>query len=880
MAQQLDQKQGWYYIKASDFPTIQINGQNVPNPNFQNSSTVGFLLNAATGAIQLTGTGPAGPTGPSGTSNVPWVDIQNYGGIPKPQASINVNTTFHSTAGSPDITVGSALPYFVNGAGICLWKAGAATTQTTPSAPTVTAPPINGTQTIRYQIVGVDSLSGLTTASAIGTITTAPAVFSPKPIAISSATAVGGVVTLNFASPLNTTVVAGMTIHVVGITGAGATWCGIWTIATAPSTSQVTIAVAGATGTGTVTGATGRLSNTALITAISRDANGNITVTTAEPHNFNVGTSAQPTIVILEGILTYDLNGHFKITSTPTANSFVCSGTGNLLAETGSLNVNGGLALDFGGSISAASATVWEYVQVACPALSGTTVQYYIYSDSANPGGSLALVGKTIWGESHFIDWGPNYGGGFLAPAYVPATPPSGAQNQLFSTTILSGGGTSNLVLAANVPSGVTSGICMYDDAPCLTAANAALPTYGGQVLLSPPQTVNSIALPMYIFNSPITVPSQREIVVASALWVNETIYLDSYVSVVGSRASDYTLPNAFAATGNPIIYGLGNPMFQFGTGPQASGLNIDGLSIFCTLNAINGQVGLSLFNGFYVQISNCTFLSSESLSGGTCIPLLFNGNCVSIWMENIDFTGYGAYSNDQFVGQSCWGPIVGNVVFRASDNSIAAFYPPDRVSWVGVNTSAGRGIQVDFQYGTQSSSNAWYFSHLWQQAPTTPTFMFMGPQNALWNITIEDINNDSESCAVLANWNASMYNVILRNCLTTNPVTPWITGSAITNLAVDGFPYAVGQSNSKGPAVPFSFTTGSGTTDTVTIPGLYTVLTATSHVTFSPTNAAAATMVSTAPGIYISSKSGDTVVFTHGSALAGATFDIICTLN
>ena len=841
----------------------------------------GWIDSSGTPWGNLATPGPAGPAGAPGSSNVPWVDIQTYGAIPKPESLINAQTSFQSIATSPDITVGSALTYFVNGAGICLWKAGAATSQSTPNAPTITAPPVTGAQTISYKLVGVDASGGLTAASSAGVTTAAPAVFGSKVQAIASATATGGVVTLNFSSPLNTTVTAGMTIHVVGITGAGESWCGIWSLASAPSTSQVTYNVAGASGTGTITDATARLSNTALIYSVSRSAAGVITVTTTQPHHFQVGTTAQPTIVILEGILTYDLNGHFVIASVPTATTFTCN-TGNLIpVVSANLNNNGGTYLDFGGSLSAASATVWEYVQVACPALSGTTTQYYIYSDNANPGGSLALIGKTLWGESHFIDWGPNYGGGFLAPTYVPTTPPAAAQNQLFSTTILSGGGTTSLVLAANVPSSVTGGTCMYDDAPCLLAAVSALPTYGGQVILSPPQTVDSVTLPMYIFNSPITIPSQREIVVASGLWVNETIYLNSYVSIVGSRAANFTLPNAFAATGNPVIYGLGNPMIQFGTGNQFSGLNVDGISLFCTNGGINGQVGLSLFNAFYVQISNSTFISGTGLDGGTNIPLLFNGNCVSIWLENINFTGAGAYGDTQAVGQSCWGPIVGNIVFRASDNPVAANYPPNRVSMAGVNTSANRGILVDLQYGTASASNDWYFSHLWQQAPTTPTFMFSGPQNYLWNIVIDDINNDSESCAILGNFNTTMINVALRNCLTTNPVTPLVTGLSITNLTTAGFPYAVGQSNASGVASPMSFTTGSGTTDTVTIPGIYIDgIPASSHVTFSPTNAAAATMMLTAPGIYISSKSGNTVVFTHGSSLAGATFDIICTLN
>ena len=839
----------------------------------------GWIDSSGTPWGNLATPGPAGPAGAPGSSNVPWVDIQTYGAIPKPESLISAQTSFQSTATSPDITVGSALTYFVNGAGICLWKAGAATSQSTPNAPTITAPPVTGAQTISYKLVGVDASGGLTAASSAGVTTAAPAVFGSKVQAIASATATGGVVTLNFSSPLNTTVTAGMTIHVVGITGAGATWCGIWSLASAPSTSQVTYNVAGASGTGTITGATARLSNTALIYSVSRSAAGVITVTTTQPHHFQVGTTAQPTIVILEGILTYDLNGHFVIASVPTATTFTCN-TGNLIpVVSANLNNNGGTYLDFGGSLSAASATVWEYVQVACPALNGTTTQYYIYSDSPNPGGSFVLIGKTLYGESHFIDYGSNYSGGFLAPGYVPTAPPASAQNQLFSTTILSGGGTTSLVLADAVPSSVSvGGICVYDDGPALTAACAALGTLGGQVLLSPPTTPNSVSVPVYFINSPVTVPQFKELVFASSMWVNETIYLSQYDSLVGSRAASWTVENSFDTTAKPFIFGGANPLIQVGTQSTngVNGFNCEGVDISCTANGGSGRYGLSLYNVSYIRIKNCTFISQSGTSGGTNVALVFNGNCVSINIDSINYTGYGAYGSGQAVGQSSWGPCIGNVVFRASDNPALDNFPPARVSMTGVNTSAGRGILIDGQYGFESASNDWEFSQIWDQAPVTPCIMFSGLPNYLGNITIDGINNDSESTAVLANWCGTMTGVRLGNSITTNEVTPLVTGNIITGLTVYGIPYAIGQSLTPSAAIPASFTTGSSTTDSVTIPGLTT----SSHVSFSPTNAAAATMMLTAPGIYISSQSANTVVFTHGSSLSGATFDIICTLN
>jgi hypothetical protein len=723
----------------------------------------------------------------SNTQFTIWADIQNYGGVPKPQ-SITQHTTVNTTGGLPTITVGSALPYFLNGSGVCIWQGGVATSQSTPSAPTVTSPPVSGSQTITYKIVGVDMQCGLTAASSAATVS-APAVFSPVAQAISSITASAGTVTANFAAPLNTTVTAGMTIHIVGVTGSGSGWNGVYTIATAPTTSQITYAVVGATGTGTVTGATGRVSNTQLITAISRNSSGVISVTTSQNHNFNVGTGAQPTIVIIEGVQPYDLQGHFVLATTPTPTTFTCN-TGNYRAETGTLNANGAVQ---SGSRNAASATVWEYTYLACPALSGTTKQYYIYSDNASPGGALNLIGKTLYGESHFTDYGPNYGGGFVAPGYVPTTAPSVAQNQLFSTTILSGQGTTSLTLAANVPSTVTGGTILYDDGPALIAACNAFPTSvdsSGQVVLSPLRNPNSISLPMYMFNSPISIPALREIIVASGMWINETIYLNQYVRMNGSAAANFSAASDFTAVANPILFGLASPMIQAGIDPtiQTTGFVFSNLLFQCTLQNINGQYGLSLLGSNYVEISNCVFVSSDALAGGTNVPLMLNGNCVSVDINNITYDGASVYGDNQPIGQSCWGPCIGNIVVRASDNPGQGNQSPSKIVISGMNTSANRGILIDGQYATTNSAADFEFSQIWNQAPTTPAVMFSGFQSLPpSDIRVHQIVNDSEATAILANWTPLINSVLIGNCETTNSVVPLVTGNYINGLETYG---------------------------------------------------------------------------------------------
>lgn len=771
----------------------------------------GLKESASTGGVTLTNTQPT-----------PWVDIQNYGGIPKPNSLITAVTSVNTTGGLPNITVGSALPYFVNGAGICIWKAGAATSQSTPSAPSVTSPAVSGSQTITYQVVGVDSLGGLTAASASGTIATAPAIFGSKPQAITSATASGGVVTLNFSTPLNNTVVANMTIHVVGLTGGGATWNGIWNVASAPTTSQITYNVNGATGSSTVTNATGRLSNTQLITAISRASTGIITVTTSQSHNFHAGTTAQPTIVIIEGVQPYDLCGHFVIASTPSGTTFTCN-TGNMIPETGSLNTNGQV-ISVGQSISAASATVWEYTYINCPAYAGTTNAYYIYSDNLAPGGAMALIGKTLPGERHFTDWGPNYGSGFIAPAYVPTAPPVSAQNQMFSTTILSGGGTTSMILSANVPTTVSGGTIMYDDGPCLLLACNALPVSGGtggQVIISPPQPFNSLVTPEYVFNSPTTIPTKREIVVASALRINETIGLTNYDSILGSRSAIFCVGGEFSAFMAPEIFGQASPMIQFGgISGQTSGTHLENLFVVCNGN---GQNGIVLNECFYNQIRDCVFSASTS-NGGTNVALTFNGPGVSTEMRNCTFAGTGAYGQSQLAGQSFLGPCVGSVVFRAADNPNFQNLGIDKFVLNGVNTGAGRGIMFDGQYGFVGEALDFQINQVWIQGSTTPSIMFYGygvGASSPTYVRIHDITNDSSSTAILANWSGSIRLAEVDDSNTANQIFPLVTGNAIQGLVVSAFgAQSVGQTVNT-----TKFITGASNVGSVTNPPPQSVL-------------------------------------------------------
>jgi hypothetical protein len=723
-------------------------------------------LNSLTGALAVTA-GPGVTVTPSGSSIevtnsienavLPWQDIQNFGGIPKTYATYYATTTVNINSGSPNASVGSALPFFVNGAGVCIWGAGPAVSMSTPLAPTATSPVVQGSQTIRYQCVAFDAHGGLTAASLTGSVTNAPAVFGHPPVTISSITASAGTITVNLASPLNTTVTAGMTVHIVGVTGGGSGWNGVFTIATAPTNSQITYSLVGASGSGTVTGATARVSNVQLISSISRAATGIISVTTLQTHNFQIGA-----ILIIENVTPADLCGFYEIISTPTANTLTCISQ-NTFAETGVVST----------AAPQSTATVWEYITVACPAL--TTINtppygYYIYSDSPNPGGALVLVGRTLFCESHFTDYGQAYGSGYVAPAYVPTLPPSSAFPQMLSTTILSGGGTTNLVLAANASSNVSSGTIMYDDGPALLAALAAGPT-----LLSPSLS-ETVALPYaYNFASPLVLPANSQVTFATTTIINEPWFCTNENVVLSGVAAASSLGQSFGLRPYTPIYGKANPFFLGGNGFNL----INGLALSCSYG--NGQNLVEVI-GTYSEVSDCAFEVGEF---GTSIPLVYNGGIATAHLRDNTYSGSSVFGDGPVPGQSSYGPFVPMISFRASDNSFFDGFPPNQIVMDGMHTFNSRCIMFDGTYFTNGTAFQYKIGDsLWVQGPTMPSIIFYGATYS--GIEISGVLMDSEPIAILGNY-ATLYNVKIDNCTQGDGATIY-NGNVPTGLYSDNY--------------------------------------------------------------------------------------------
>lgn len=882
---------------ATTFYEVQLypSGSNIP------SASAAYALNTAgtfafsglspqvvsAGQPYLSIAGQPGPTGATGTngapgsSNVPYLDIQSYGGVPRIFFNSTNTTTAAGSSGSPTVvTLGNAKD-FANGDGVCIWKGGNACainnsgTPVVPSAPTCTTRTVTGSQTFSYKAIAVDGKGGLTSASSAGQVTNAPTIFGAVTQNISSISQSSGVVTVNFAAPLNATVSAGMTLHVTGfgIIVGDKIFNGVWPIASAPSTSQVTFALSGNYGSGTVASnvTVGRVSNVALIASISRDAAGLITVQTTNPHNFTAqGTSDQnQNVAILQDVLTAggatgsELNGEFVIKTIVDSTHFTCESGIAGFAITGSVQTNGT-------SKTASTATSYEYIRVVCPAYSGlpNATAFFIYGDYGT--GTYSLLGKTLPGQTTWNDWGPLYGGGFVAPGYVPSTPPASVQNQMFASTIISGGGSTSLTLAASVPgasSGYSGLTIMHDDGQALIAAIAAATAqsnYWGPVSLTPPQT--PIQFPQYIINYPVSVPANLSLIAGCQLVINETLTINGQSNMTAPLNSVRSISPQFSIGAYTNISGIASPMIHVVSGQ--GGWTFDGFCIATGGSGQNGQFGVFI-DTQKTKVQNCFFAAA---TGGTNVPLVYTANS---WhnIRDCQFSASSVFGNDNVVGQSCYTPPVPAIWFRSSDTSTLGH---GNIIIDGNTSFAGRGILLDGRNYVSGGEGLCVFGNgnIEYQKPTTPSVMCWGAQFA--QITIDGFLNDSSTQPVIANWcSVQLVDVILKNCVGSGTWS-MVSGRAITRLKSSGISSTsgvglLGQNVSLIPdQYSTTFTTTANTSDTVTVNGCNIY----SNIQLTPANSTAAAMT----GVY-AVATANTVTITHPNT-ANAVFYLTVSLT
>lgn len=661
-----------------------------------------------TGPEGATGpTGPTGPVGPQGiqgvqgipgapgTSSVLWLDIQDFGAVPKKFSFNQPTSPVQVTAGSPNLTLqsGAFSQALKNGQGVCLPMAGNPTLQTTPAAPTAICPAVAGSLTLKYQCVGYDARGGLTAASPIGTI-------------------------------------SGAALNRVAIP----------------------------------------------IQSLSRTAAGVLTIVTTVPHNFKSqyanlrpGPGPNPTLIGVEGCQPFNINGRFILTTTstipnpiPNPNTLIVQ-TDRLWSATGTVGAS-------------AFVSTTGFTTVACPPLSGPTLGYYIYSDSPNPGGALVLIGKCLYGECHFTDWGQDFAAGYVAPGYVPISPPTIPQAGVFTTTVASGGGTTSITLT-DTPSTTVNTSILFDDGVNLVAACNALNGLRGMIVVSPPRTPMPGEQPGYIFNSPILLPEFINLEWACKSIINETItytYQNNIDNIFGTVTPMQGL--AFGQFSHVDIGGIGNPIFCFGEDQGNSGaIHLKKLGFTCYSN---GQVAVLVRSCFFCQFKDVGFKAANTF--GTAVGVVCNGGCSQIEFEDTDWQ-----FKNQFFNLPIFGPPLPSIWFRSSDNPNISngMFCSASVTFKGKHTFNGRGILFDHYWSVSPQTYSVKIGDiLWNQAGSTPMVMCWGQQ--FLGFDILGVTQDTSQEAAVANWSTFELNdVIMRNCR--NALQPITTGNPIVNLNI-----------------------------------------------------------------------------------------------
>jgi hypothetical protein len=709
--------------------------------------------------------GLAGYTGER-AGHIPWYDVQAYGALPRPASISNETTTATTTAGLPTVSIAAA-QHFIDGDGVVIWKAGAATQQTTPAAATVTSPAVTGTRTFNYECVGVDAMGGLTAAGPSGS-TTGPTIFGNPNVGISTIEQSNDVVTVNFSSPIDAS--TGQTVDISGVLEAGSILNGFWTIASAPNPSQITYHLPGNVGVGTVnTSSVGRLTNQRNITEITRTGT-TIKVTTDGNHNFLFQESPNRTVAIISGVSPSDFDGQYVVLSASENTLTLDTGYSTVpetMTETGSTRT--------GSSII----TVWEFNTIKCPPISDPTVAYYVYGDSA--GERMALLGETLYTQRTWTDWGPLQGGGFIAPGYVPTIPPPAAQNQIFASTILSGGGSKHLTLANSVTSAVSDQLIMHDDGQgVLAAALAALAKggHGATIHLSPGSATGS----QYIINTPLVIPPGVELIVGTPLVANESIfYLGSNHVTVPFGSSGANTPQ-FGQRNYVPVSGIAKSYFIFN---RSNSNVIDGLEF---LGGHNGQ-NYVLFNDSDYDWVKDVSLANQSNSG-TSVGLTYQNDSSWQRLTNIHSLSYSPLGNIHRAGLIPYGPPIPMIWFRSSDGG-GQTVVPSSVTMDGKNHINGRGILFDLAFRATGAFSNHFFDNLYDQAATTPTVMVYGGTGSTGgNLEINYPTNDSAGIAVFANWSNMVGPVRIKSGLTSSNgfgFAGLVTGSVIPGLTIYG---------------------------------------------------------------------------------------------
>jgi hypothetical protein len=422
---------------------------------------------------------------------------------------------------------------------------------------------------------------------------------------------------------------------------------------------------AGTAGTSAATAATLGI-NTISITGVVRSG-GLDTFTCATNCNVAIGSPIQ--ISGFSGGSNSTVNGSMTVNTIPTSTTFTVYAQG--LAD----------------YTESASATM----QVrACNALfpSGTLTQeatvlrYWVYRQD-NGAGNYNLVGVVPGQDPFYIDCGQGVSG---QPSYVPSTAPAADIPGYLATTIVSGGGTTSLVVANAAGTSVSGQTAQHDNSQVLRNLLGTVYSAHGGIIRFPVLPSNSTL--SFPFNATTNLQSVSNSTSASVRIEVSAITLNQPIAI--SPNSEWTgIPQvgyaSFGYSTYGSIGGAASPMFIFNT-------------------AMNSWAKVSKIKFAGSSTGHTSIISDEKIGGGGNVGLIFedvvfsgNNAPTAIIKGGFDFwfiRGQGSVSGSE---NATWyaSPII-RLTNVSSYVTTSGSQLPGRITIDHMNLAGGTGIQFD----------------------------------------------------------------------------------------------------------------------------------------------------------------------------------------
>lgn len=435
--------------------------------------------------------------------NPSW-DVTRFGGYIG--TNYGTPTTGSMGSGSATLSVASAMD-FANGQGILVLGAGPAPVIATPQAPTVTAINQTGSTTYSYCVADADWFGGRTPCSAVGTTSSGMAALGLQTYTVSGWSATNGVVTITTSTPHNIPTASyngGYTQFEVKQGSTNSYYCeGAWTATAIPSSTTIQFTRYGVPDS-IMNACSGGTLRVLPQVVLKWDSHYTYTVTNAACSGSTATLTISPGVYgpnntwvvpwFVKGIIAGVSDSHYNTTAVvgqwtgPQNNAVQYAIVGGTCSGVNTGNLGGTVSLVPGKA--AKNHLIYRCTGASC-ALPANAANY-------------SLVGVAIGNDGYFVD---NGYASITATAIdlgdAPATPASSASNDYLSTTIVSGGGTTSLTLAANASSTVSGAKVFHDNTPNLLAACAAIPSNGGQsnsgrILIPAPTVAGGINKAMF----------------------------------------------------------------------------------------------------------------------------------------------------------------------------------------------------------------------------------------------------------------------------------------------------------------------------------------------------------------------------------------------